>query len=303
MSPSPQSSADAASDAYKDRPQSDIDSQRKPVYLNGHEYTVFGYKDDPRTGFHATAYRSKETGEVIIAYRGTDPDFKNHPGTMAQDIAVDATMVRDQINPQEPAASAFTQEMLDKAKALGIPQEQVTLAGHSLGGTVVEIEAAKFPLRGITLNAFGAVGLLGYNVPEGRHEVTNYVMAGDVVSAASHHYGTVVPLASNEDIQRLKVARYLDAPPGALPPNPLLATSLRDHSGGHFTGPNSVLAPRKLSQYMARHEQNRAATSMRAGHKRAQQVLQGTRAPRLTSSRTTFSRRNCGSGPRPCAYA
>jgi len=262
MNLSPQTSADAASDAYKDRPQSDIDNN-KSIHFDGQSYTVFGYTADPATGFHATAYRNNETNEIIIAYRGTDSDIRHHTRTTAQDAIVDFTMVKDRINPQKDAADAFTREMLDKAARHGIDTDNITVAGHSLGGTLAEIEASRFGLRGATFNAYGAVDL-GYGVPEGGNRVTNYVMAGDPVSAASRHYGQIIPLASNEDTLALKAGRYLDAAPGALPPNPLLAMMLSDHSITHFvpepgSGKLSVLDPGMLAQYEKNYADNKAA--------------------------------------------
>ena len=263
MNLSPQASADAASDAYKDRPQSDIDNN-KSIHFDGQSYTVFGYTADPATGFHATAYKEvAPPHNIIIAYRGTDPDIRHHTRTTAQDAVVDFTMVKDRINPQEAGARAFTQEVLDKAARHGIDTDHITVAGHSLGGTLAEIEASRFGLRGVTFNAYGAVDL-GYGVPEGGSRVTNYVMAGDVVSAGSRHYGQIVPLASNEDTLALKAARYLDPAPGALPPNPLLTMMLSDHSITHFvpelgSGKLSVLDPGTLAQYEKNYADNKAA--------------------------------------------
>lgn len=70
MNPGANISAAAASDAYKDRPGNISDN--KPVYFDGHEYHVFGYKEDPSTGFHGTAYQNAASGEVVIAYRGKE---------------------------------------------------------------------------------------------------------------------------------------------------------------------------------------------------------------------------------------
>ena len=261
MSASPEVSAFAASDAYKDRPESDVDNSTKRVNLGGQQYSVFGYQDDPKTGFHATAYQNTTTHEIIIAYRGTDPDFKNHTRTTLQDAAVDYAMIKKQVNDQKAAADAFTQEMIDKAEKHGISKDHIFLAGHSLGGTLAEIEAWEHGLRGTTLNAYGAVDLI-HGVPRGGNQVTNYVMAGDVVSAGSYHFGEVKVLASVEDIAALKAGRYLDAPPGAPPPNPLRAMLLSDHSGAHFIGEGgmeNVLAPGNIAAYEARCTQNRAA--------------------------------------------
>ncbi len=166
--------------------------------------------------------------------------------------------------------------MLAKAAKQGIPKDHVTVTGHSLGGALAQIEAAEFGLAGSTYNAYGAVSLRHHvpeggtavtnyvlagdpvsaasrhygtvDVPEGGTAVTNYVLAGDPVSAASRHYGTVVTLATPENVQALKDAHYLDVSHGASSPNPLRAMRMGDHSGTHFTGPQSVLSPERLAQ-------------------------------------------------------
>ncbi|WP_155394398.1 XVIPCD domain-containing protein [Xanthomonas albilineans] len=266
MKPADQARADAAIDSYINRQEGDLKNQ-KSAYLDNKEYQFFGYASDLISGFHATAYRDRKTNEVIIAYRGTDPGLfsgetkaekAGHALTTIQDIAVDATMVRDAVNPQKAAADAFTAQILAKAAALGIPKDHVTVAGHSLGGALAQIEAAEFGLRGATFNAYGAVSLR-HHVPEGGTAVTNYVLAGDPVSAASRHYGTVVTLATPENVQALKDAHYLDVSHGASSPNPLRAMRLGDHSGTHFTGPQSVLSPERLVQFQANYAHNKAA--------------------------------------------
>ncbi|WP_155393549.1 hypothetical protein [Xanthomonas albilineans] len=267
MNSADQECAYAANDSYIDRSQSEI-KQQVQVNLNGKLYQVFGYANDSITGFHGTAYQSlDDPDKIIIAYRGTDPGLfsgetkaekAGHALTTVQDIAVDATMVRDAVNPQKAAADAFTAQMLAKAAARGIPKDHVTVAGHSLGGALAQIEAAEFGLRGATFNAYGAVSLR-HHVPEGGTAVTNYVLAGDPVSAASRHYGTVVTLATPEDVQALKDAHYLDVSHGASSPNPLRAMRLGDHSVTHFTGPQSVLSPERLAQLQANYAHNKAA--------------------------------------------
>jgi len=257
MTTDPQVSAAAASDAYLDRSQGQV-NRNQEVSLGAQNYTVFGYTSDPSTGFHATAYQNKATGEIVIAYRGTDPDWRNHTRTTVQDAAVDFAMVKKQANDQKPAADEFTKAMIDKAQGLGISKDHIFLAGHSLGGTLAEIEAWKFGLYGTTFNGYGAVDLI-HGVPMGGTQVINYVMAGDVVSAGSHHFGEVKVLASVEDLAALRTGRYLDATPGAPPPNPLRAMRLSDHSITHFTaegGIENVLAPAKLAVNHECYKQN-----------------------------------------------
>ncbi|WP_235429732.1 XVIPCD domain-containing protein [Xanthomonas sp. GPE 39] len=207
---------------------------------------------------------------VIIAYRGTDTDLftgetkaekASHALTTLQDIAVDATMVRDAVNPQKAAADAFTAQMLAKAAKQGIPKDQVTVAGHSLGGALAQIEAAKYGLAGSTYNAYGARGLTDGTPQPGCH-VTNYRMANDVVSAASPHVGSVVSLASHDDVQSLRAGRYLDAPVGAPPPNVLMATRWGDHGGAQHFGsqsPDNVLAPQRFSEASQRYADHQSA--------------------------------------------
>ncbi|XUP29370.1 XVIPCD domain-containing protein [Xanthomonas axonopodis pv. vasculorum] len=269
MNPVDQERADAANDAYANRSRRDIE-KKKEVNLDGQRYQVFGYANDPITGFHATAYKSlAKPYNIIIAYRGTDPGLfsgetkaekAGHALTTFQDIAVDATMVRDAVNPQKAAADAFTAQMLAKAAKQGIPKNHITVAGHSLGGALAQIEAAKYGLSGSTYNAYGASDLIDGPPQPGCH-LTNYRMAGDVVSAASPHLGEVVSLASQDDIHSLRAGRYLDAPACAPPPNALLAMRLDDHGGQqhfHSKSPDNVLQPQRFQQAAQRYAQHQA---------------------------------------------
>lgn len=266
-----QALADASNDSYANRSQRDVSDSNKYVSLNGQDYKIFGYAADPATGFHATAYQSVASPHnVIVAYRGTDPGLfsgKNgaekadHALTTLQDIAVDAKMVRDTVNAQKSAADAFTAQMIAKAAAQGIPKTQVFAAGHSLGGALAQLEAAKYGLRGATYNGFGAADMID-GPPQPGFQLTNYRMAGDVVSAASPHVGQVVSLASEEDIQSLRAGRYLDAPPGSAPPNALIAMRLSDHGGQqHFSSdsPDNILQPQRFQEATQRYAANKDA--------------------------------------------
>lgn len=197
MSLTAQDYADLSSDAYND--DRNLVGSKKTLTLNGHAYKVIAVQSSA-SGFQATAYRQRESPyAIIIAYRGTQG---------LHDAATDAVMVADKINPQEPAARAFTEQVLDYAREHGIPTSDITVTGHSLGGTLAEIEAWRFGLHGSTFNAYGAAGL-GYGIPTGGNTVTNYVEAVDIVSAASPQYGHVVPLATPQDIRLLQEHSFL----------------------------------------------------------------------------------------------
>ncbi|KAB7774897.1 hypothetical protein [Xanthomonas sp. LMG 12460] len=266
-----QALADASNDSYANRSQRDVGDNNRYVSLDGQDYKIFGYASDPATGFHATAYQSVASPHnVIVAYRGTDPGLfsgksvsekADHALTTLQDIAVDAKMVRDTVNAQKSAADAFTAQMIAKAAAQGIPKTQIFAAGHSLGGALAELQAAKYGLRGATYNGFGAADMID-GPPQPGFQLTNYRMAGDVVSAASPHVGKVVSLASEEDIQSLRAGRYLDAPPGSAPPNALIAMRLSDHGGQqHFSSdsPDNILQPQRFQEATQRYAANKDA--------------------------------------------
>lgn len=226
MNPSTEDYAGLAKDAYVNRGEADGDS--KPVTINDHEYKVFDYVANA-SGFHATAYKQVEPPHgIIIAYRGTDP---GHPLTTVQDVAVDAIMVTSKVNPQIGDADRFTEQVLAKAKLQGIQPDQVTVAGHSLGGTLAEVEAYRHHLHGQTFNAYGAAEL-GLGVPAGGNQIIDNVLADDPVSAAGRHFGMTRTYATTADIDQLRQAGYLDGRHGVGPA--LHGMRLGDHSIDNF---------------------------------------------------------------------
>jgi hypothetical protein len=84
---------------------------------------------------------------------------------------------------------------------------EVTVTGHSLGGTLAQVSAHHFGLKGETFNAYGAVSL-SRRIPEGGHSVINHMMAGDAVSAASPHFGETRIYARPEEVKTLLSKGY-----------------------------------------------------------------------------------------------
>ena len=212
----------------------------KEVKLDGVTYRPLDHFDDPNTGFQATAYQNKDTKELIIAYRGTEFDRE-----AKQDGMADGAMTFKSTNIQAAESMAFTQKVIDAAKQrheLKNEPLNVTVTGHSLGGTLAEINAYKFGLHGETFNSFGAAGL-AMGIPAGGNQVIDNVRATDVVSAASPHFGQVRVFAVPQDTQALSQAGYTDSRVvNALTPHtPILGKIQLDaHAIDNFV-PNSKL--------------------------------------------------------------
>lgn len=204
MALSSQQHADLADDSYNNRRI----GVRKPnerdfETINGTEYRILEHYRNPRTGYAGTVYQRMDTGEIAVAHRGTE--VKNIPGVVMDLAFTDGSMVLRKVNPQADDAIALTQRARESANEIGRESgrfPQVTVTGHSLGGTLAEITAHHFDLRGETFNAYGAASL-GMGIPEGGDKVINHVMAADLVSAAAPHYGQVKVYAGQKEMDML----------------------------------------------------------------------------------------------------
>lgn len=230
-----QAYAGLADDSYRDRsvgarPR----GEEERVTIGLVDYKVLEHVDSKRTGYQGTIYRRVDSGEIVVAHRGTEQIWKDGAVT-------DGSMVLSRINPQADEAIELTRRAVALAREEGLKPgksaPEVTVTGHSLGGTLAQIAAHHFDLRGETFNAYGAASL-DRRVPEGGDKVVNHVMAADTVSAASPHYGSVKVYATEREVSTLRGAGYhdnrlLDV---VTPDNPFLAagSSLGSHSMHHF---------------------------------------------------------------------
>ncbi|MEI2432229.1 lipase [Lysobacter yananisis] len=223
MSLNSQQYAALAQDSYNPR------RQGEEVQLDGVRYNVLRHVDRP-SGYQGTIYQRADTGEIVVAHRGTE--FDRQP---VRDGLADAGMVTSRANVQANDAIALTREAMQIARASGTSPE-VTVTGHSLGGTLAQVSAHHFDLRGETFNAYGAVSL-NRRIPEGGDRMVNHVMAGDPVSAASQHYGQVRVYANQQEIDTLRDKGYENNRSGWDLRNPLTAAGslMGSHSMHNFT--------------------------------------------------------------------
>lgn len=209
MSVSSQQYADLAWHVYKPAQAANYDrgdDSAPKVVSDGVTFHVRAHVDNPRTGYQGTIYQRRDTGELVVVHRGTEFDreaFKD--GALA-----DGGMVLNRSNLQADDAIALTRQALrlkEADEARNLTSGPVTTTGHSLGGTLAQVSAHHFALKGETFNAYGAVSL-SRRIPEGGHSVINHMMAGDAVSAASPHFGETRIYARPEDVTTLLSKGY-----------------------------------------------------------------------------------------------
>lgn len=163
---------------------------------------------DKPSGFQATIYEDKKTGNVYGAIRGSE-QFK--------DYKADAKILISGSNSQLADALEFERELLElkarNEKKYGHPVG-VFVAGHSLGGNLAQ--QIKYHLRNDpngknievhTFNAFGGATTEGpHKLPNDPNvpNIFNHVIAGDMVYNVNKHYGPVVRYANPEVMKELK---------------------------------------------------------------------------------------------------
>lgn len=208
MGLTPQQYAHLADHSY-DRGGQMHDLLNKEVVVGGDRYRVVDYVDNPRTGYQGTIYQHEGSGAVVVAHRGTE--FGRE--AFRDGVIADAGMVFTRTNSQAGDAVELTRRAIEYAERQGREPgrtaPEVTVTGHSLGGTLAQVSAHHFDLRGETFNAYGAASL-DRRIPEGGDRVVNHVMAVDAVSSASPHYGQVRTYATAQEIDTLHRTGYHD---------------------------------------------------------------------------------------------
>ncbi|MGH6752359.1 MAG: hypothetical protein ACREDP_09350, partial [Bradyrhizobium sp.] len=170
MSQTSQQNAGLAQNSYSNEYEVGIyPPGRRPLFeYEGIEYKVLEHASNPLNGYQGTIYQRVDTGEIIVAHRGTEPD--QGLGQILKDgVLTDGAMVLARVNPQAQDAVGLTRRAIEYAaregRKPGSHAPEVIVIGHSLGGTLAQITAHHFNLRGETFNAYGARSL-GLKMPE-----------------------------------------------------------------------------------------------------------------------------------------
>ncbi|PWK07923.1 Mbeg1-like protein [Tumebacillus permanentifrigoris] len=151
--------------------------------------------DRPASGFFGAAFRKSD--EVIVAYRGTEPD---NIGDWVADAAF-ASRLMERLNPQmDDAIDLF------RAVQAEYPDHTLTITGHSLGGGLAQKAAMSFNTVATTFNGPGALHAANHEEHmkflrgDYDHVISNYVQSGDIFVGNNRllrHAGQVIVL--NED--------------------------------------------------------------------------------------------------------
>lgn len=194
---------DSYSDDYRLGPADPSQEERTP----SGNYKILEHASNPDNGYQGTIYQRLSDGEIVVAHRGTEQIWKDA-------VIADGSMVTRRTNPQAEDAIALTRRALEYSKTIGerpgMEAPQVTVTGHSLGGTLAQVSAHHFDLRGETFNAYGAASL-DLKIPPGPNgKVLNHVMANDAVSAASPQYGDVRIYATEKEMSVLNQSGYFN---------------------------------------------------------------------------------------------
>lgn len=221
-------------DSYKAPRWDSLKKEYRGVEIDGIEYKPIEHMDRP-SGYQGTTYQRVDTGEIVVAHRGTEFDRE----AVRDGALADGGMVLNRANLQASDAVELTRRALEHAKKYATENSlsrapEVSVTGHSLGGCLAQITAHHFDLRGDTFNAYGAASL-GYRVPAGGEKVLNHVMASDVVSAGGQHYGRVRVYAMPAEIAALQQAGYENTRSRIDARNPLnvVGDALKSYHGMH----------------------------------------------------------------------
>ncbi|HKJ87105.1 MAG TPA: hypothetical protein VKA48_01105 [Gammaproteobacteria bacterium] len=101
-----------------------------------------------QSGFYGAAYQNVATGEIVIAYRGTEPWSDLFKDLLTTDGKI-AAGAEDQ---QFVDALAFAKNVQDTYQGLG---NEISVTGHSLGGGLAQLAADTFGWDGVTFEAPG----------------------------------------------------------------------------------------------------------------------------------------------------
>jgi hypothetical protein len=149
------------------------------------------------------AYTFKKGDQIVIAFKGTEPDWRKAAPEFVKDWGADFSWVfgnTANFNAQMAQATKFLEQVQESN-----PSANITLTGHSLGGATAEILGSVTGLPTATYNAPGIANRMSdlaqileplANIRfNNKGNIVNYVTQGDLVSAVDTHVGSICTIA------------------------------------------------------------------------------------------------------------
>lgn len=202
-------------------------------------YKVVKSVDNKDTGFHAEVLANGN--DVIVAYRGTD-----------QPIGIDGindfAMAREKI----PAQASDAIKVYDQVKQ-DYPNSDITVTGHSLGGSLSQIVSSIRGCEAVTFNAYGTKDMFENSANIKEENIVNYVneMDGITMVNGENHVGKIYSIPNVAQDSKISIfyklnCHYLEGM-GNLSerkqktPNEIKEKAERIH-------PNALKAKKKISE-------------------------------------------------------
>ncbi|MBQ2984511.1 MAG: DUF2974 domain-containing protein [Candidatus Gastranaerophilales bacterium] len=139
--------------------------------------------ENAKTGFAASVYKNDFTDEIVISYRAT----KNQAG-----VENVLQMMEEKIPSQFQDAQKLYKQIQKE-----FPTQKITVSGHSLGGSLAQLVAAKNPnVKAITFDSFGTSSIIKANKKSFLENASciNYRTNGSFISALRQHPGKTMSI-------------------------------------------------------------------------------------------------------------
>jgi uncharacterized Zn-binding protein involved in type VI secretion len=136
-------------------------------------------------GYFGAAFRNNQTGEIVVANRGSRMSGEG----LKQDWAGSDVDIARQNPANIPPAFGDSEAFANQVQAQN-PGAKISYTGHSLGGAHAQVQAARLGGEATTFGAPGvkfAVTDAQAKAAEGK--VTNYALPGDPVAMSGDHIG------------------------------------------------------------------------------------------------------------------
>ena len=138
------------------------------------------------SGYYGAVFQKVTTGEYVLASRGTEiTDSRDRRAAWALATShVPFAQLRD--------ADALVAAALE----LGVPRESLTYTGHSLGGSIAQLQSTADGRPAVTFNAAPVKAMLPQlgRDPNAQYAIVDVVDPGDFVSHTGDHLGTRIDL-------------------------------------------------------------------------------------------------------------